>query len=105
MQFEGSKRYRDMLRYVSDLTTIIEQVHRIAKPEANICFIVADNVLHGKVFPVSGIIANLFLHHGFLDVVTKQRTIKSTRRRYPFGINGFANTMRDEYLVTGHKAE
>lgn len=102
-QFEGSKSYRAVLRYVSDLTSIVQEVHRVAKPGAAIVFIVADNVLHGKVFPVSTIIAELFSYVGLLGVATEMRAIKSTRRRYPFGINGFANTMRDEYLVTGRK--
>ena len=104
-QFEGGKSYRNILRYVSDLTAVVEQTYRVAKPGSKSIFIVADNVLDGKVFPVSGILAELFSHHGFSSVTTAKRTIKSTRRRYPFGINGFVNTMRDEYLVTGLKSE
>ncbi|MYE71130.1 MAG: site-specific DNA-methyltransferase [Dehalococcoidia bacterium] len=104
-KFEDGKSYRTILRYVSDLTAIIEQTHRVTKPGAEVVFIVADNVLEGKVFPVSGIVAELFSHHGFSYVTTTRRTIKSTRRRYPFGINGFVNTMKDEYLVTGRKPE
>lgn len=104
-QFEDGKIHRNILRYVSDLTAIVGQTYRVARPGAEATFIVADNVLDGKVFPVSGIVAELFSHHGFSSVTTTKRTIKSTRRRYPFGINGFVNTMRDEYLVTGRKPQ
>ncbi|MCY3570528.1 MAG: DNA methyltransferase [Chloroflexi bacterium] len=101
--FEDSDRYQDMLRYVSDLSSIVQGLHRVVKPDASIVFVVADNVLQGKVFPVSGIVSELFSASGMKGVTSQRREIKSTRRRYPFGINGFKSTMRDEYLVTGQK--
>ncbi|MXY88631.1 MAG: site-specific DNA-methyltransferase [Dehalococcoidia bacterium] len=103
--FEESKRYQDVLRYVSDLRAVIEQVNRVAKPRAKIAFVVADNVLNGNIFPTSRIVTELLADNDVSGIRKTQRTIKSTRRRYPFGINGFANTMRDEYLITGHKPE
>lgn len=101
--FQDSDRYQDMLRYVTDLSSIVQGLHRVVKDDASIVFVVADNVLQGKVFPVSGIVAELFATTGMKSVTTRRREIKSTRRRYPFGINGFKSTMRDEYLVTGQK--
>ena len=101
--FEESERYQDMLRYVYDLSLIVDEIHRVAKARAEIVFVVADNVIQGKVFPVSGIVAELFSDSGMSQVTTRRRKIKRTRRRYPFGINGFKSTMRDEYLITGHK--
>ena len=102
LPFEDNTGYRDMVRYVGDLASIVEQIHRVVRPGVKVVFIVADNVLQGKVFPVSAIVAKLFSYNGLVRVTTQKRTIKSTRRRYPFGINGFANTMRDEYLVTAY---
>ena len=67
-------------------------------------FVVADNVIAGTVLPVSAIIEDLLKRRGFSSVVATGRTIKNTRRRYPFGVNGFAGTMKDEYLVTGVKS-
>ena len=67
-------------------------------------FVVADNVKAGSVLPVSAIIENLLKRSGFSSVVATGRAIKTTRRRYPFGINGFAGPMTNEYLVTGVKS-
>lgn len=102
-RFEDSKRYRELSRYVIDIASIAQQIYRVARPGASCVFVVADNVLEGKVLPVSEVIAELLSYSGLLDVTTRKRAIKKTRRRYPFGINGFTNTMKDEYVVTGHK--
>ena len=102
-EFRDTKRYPDLLRYVADIASIVEQAYRVAKPGAQFVFVIADNVLQGRVLPVSGIVAELLSHNGLLDVTKQRRAIKSTRRRYPFGINGFSNTMKDEYVVTGHR--
>ena len=95
--------YRTISRYVMDLAAVIDQLHRVLKKRARVIFVVADNVIAGTVLPVSTIIEDLFKRSGFSDVEATGRTIKNTRRRYPFGVNGFAGPMKDEYLVTGVK--
>ena len=96
--------YRTISRYVMDLAAVIDQLHRVVKTRARVDFIVADNVIAGTVLPVSAIIEDLLKRSGFSSVTTTGRTIKNTRRRYPFGVNGFAGPMKDEYLITAVKS-
>ena len=96
--------YRTISRYVMDLAAVIDQIHRVARTRARVVFVVADNVIAGTVLPVSAIIEDLLKRSGFSSVTATGRTIKNTRRRYPFGVNGFAGPMRDEYLITGVKS-
>ncbi len=102
--FRDMPIYRNISRYVLDLAAVIDQLHRVVKARAKVVFVVADNVIAGTVLPVSAIIENLLKRSGFSSVAATGRTIKNTRRRYPFGVNGFAGTMKDEYLVTGVKS-
>ena len=101
--FRGTPVYRSILSYVADLVAVISQLHRVAEARAKVAFVVANNVIKGIVFPVSQIIEELLRSGGFSCVEVTGRTIKRTRRRYPFGINGFAGPMKDEYLITGAK--
>ncbi len=102
--FKDMPIYRTISRYVMDLITVIDQIHRVVKSTGRVVFVVADNVKAGTVVPVSGIIESLLKLSGFSSVVATSRAIKSTRRRYPFGINGFAGPMTNEYLITGVKS-
>ena len=102
--FRDMPIYRNISRYVLDLDAVIDQLHRVVKARAKVVFVVADNVIAGTVFPVSAIIETLLKRSGFSPVATTSRTIKNTRRRYPFGVNGFSSLMKDEYLVTGVKS-
>ena len=95
--------YRNISRYVADLVEVIHQLYRIARARAKVAFVVANNIIGGEVFPVSVIIEELLKRSGFSSVNVTRRTIKNTRRRYPFGVNGFAGPMKDEYLITGTK--
>ena len=101
--FMDTSIYRTISRYVMDLAAVMGQLHRVAKARARVAFVVADNYKAGLVLPVSAIVANLLQHNGFSSVKTTNRVIKTTRRRYPFGNNGFSGPMTDEYLVTGVK--
>ena len=101
--FRDMPIYRTISRYVMDLAAVIDQLYRVAKSTAKVVFVVADNVKAGTVLPVSAIIETLLNRSGFSSVVATSRAIKTTRRRYPFGINGFAGPMTNEYLVTGVK--
>ena len=101
--FRNTPVYKSILCYVADLTAVIKQLHRVAEGRGKVAFVVANNVIGGAVFPVSAIIEELLRSIGFLCVEVTPRTIKRTRRRYPFGINGFAGPMRDEYLITAAK--
>lgn len=101
--FQRAPIYRSILTYVADLSAVIEQLHRIATASSKVAFVVANNVIGGVVFPVSIIIEELLKSSGFSSVEVNRRTIKQTRRRYPFGKNGFAGPMKDEYLITGAK--
>lgn len=103
--FRDMPVYRSISRYVLDLAAVVDQLHRIAKPRAKVAFVIANNVIAGMVFPVSLIIEDLLRRNGFSSVVATRRTIKNTRRRYPFGVNGFTGPMKDEYLVTGIKSK
>ena len=101
--FKDMPIYRNISRYVLDLAALIDQLYRVMKSGSRVVFVVADNVIAGTVFPVSTIIEDLLKHSGFSSVVATGRTIKNTRRRYPFGPNGFTGPMKNEYLVTGFK--
>ena len=101
--FRDKPIYRNISRYVLDLSGILDQLHRVVKTKGKIAFVVANNVISGTVFPVSSIIEDLLKRSGFSSVETASRSIKNTRRRYPFGVNGFQGPMRDEYLITGVK--
>ena len=102
--FRDMAIYRNISRYVLDLAQVIDQLYRVVGSRGNVAFVVADNVIAGTVFPVSSIVEHLLVRSGFSSVVATGRTIKNTRRRYPFGINGFAGPMKNEYLVTGVKS-
>ena len=102
--FRDMPIYRTISRYVMDLAAVIDQLRRVVKSRAKVVLVVADNVIGGTVLPVSSIIEDLLKRSGFSSVVTTGRTIKNTRRRYPFGVNGFAGPMKNEYLVTGVKS-
>ena len=102
--FKDMPIYRTISRYILDLATVIDQLHRVVKSTAKVVFVVADNVKAGTVLPVSAIIENLLKRSGFSSVAATGRAIKTTKRRYPFGINGFAGPMTNEYLVTGVKS-
>ena len=101
--FRDMPIYRNISSYVADLVAVINQLHRVVKAKARVAFVVANNVIGGEVFPVSEIIEELMKRCGFSSVDVTRRTIKNTRRRYPFGVNGFAGPMKDEYLITGAK--
>ena len=101
--FRDMPIYRNISSYVADLAAVTNQLHRIVKARAHVAFVVANNVIGGKVLPVSTIIKQLLKHSGFSVVNVTRRTIKNTRRRYPLGANGFTGPMRDEYLITGAK--
>ena len=101
--FRDMPIYRNISSYVADLVAVINQLHRVVKAKARVAFVVANNVIGGEVFPVSAIIEELMKRCGFSSVDVTRRTIKNTRRRYPFGVNGFAGPMKDEYLITGAK--
>ena len=101
--FRDMPIYRTISRYVMDLAVVIDQLHRVLRKRARVVFVVADNVIAGTVLPVSAIVEDLLTRSGFSSVETTGRTIKNSRRRYPFGINGFAGPMKEEYMVTGVK--
>ena len=101
--FKDTPVYRNISRYVLDPAALIDQLYRVVKAGSKVVFVVADNVIAGTVFPVSTIIEDLLKHSGFSSVVATSRAIKNTRRRYPFGLNGFTGPMKNEYLVTGFK--
>ena len=101
--FQNRPIYGNILSYVADLVAVIGQLHRVAKNSAWVAFVVANNVIEGEIFPVSAIIEELLKSSGFSSVEVTRRTIKNTRRRYPFGKNGFAGPLKDEYLITGVK--
>ena len=101
--FKDTQIYRNISRYVLDLAALIDQLYRVMKAGSKVVFVVADNVIAGTVFPVSTIVEDLLKHSGFSSVVATGRAIKNTRRRYPFGLNGFTGPMKNEYLVAGFK--
>ena len=101
--FTDSAIYKSISRYVLDLAAVINQLHRVVRGGAPVLFVVANNVIGGAMFPVSAIVEELMKHGGFVSVSATNRAIKDSRRRYPFGVNGFSGPMRNEYLVAGFK--
>ncbi len=102
--FKRDPKYGAMAQYVVDLDGVIDELHRVLKPKADLLLLIGDNVIGGTVFPVSKIVVMLLRRHGFCAETPRRREIKSTRRRYPFGVNGFSGPMKDEYLVMGTKS-
>ena len=88
--FEGDPKYKRMTQYVLDLAGVIRELGRVLKPKGNVLLLIGDNVIGGRVFPTSEIVESLLRQHNFSTDPPRRRQIKSTRRRYPFGINGFA---------------
>ena len=101
--FQDMPIYGHISSYVTDMVKVIDQLYRVLTSGAKVAFVVANNVIGGKVFPVSEIIEELLKRSGFSSVETTRRSIKNTRRRYPFGPRGFAGPMTDEYLIVGAK--
>ena len=101
--FKDMTVYKNIAHYIKDMRMLTDQLYRVTKKGGTVVFVVADNVIAGKLFPVSAITEELLKCSGFSTVVVTPRTIKTTRRRYPFGVNGFTGTMRSEYLVTSVK--
>ena len=101
--FRDMPVFRNISRYVTDLVQVINELHRVANTRARVAFVVANNVIGGEILPVSAIIEELLKRRGFSSVDVTRRIIKNTRRRYPFGANGFTGPMKDEYLITGAK--
>ena len=95
--------YRNISRYVSDMGQVIGEIHRVANVEARVAFVVANNVIGGEVLAVSAIIEELLKQGGFSSVEVTRRTIKNSRRRYPFGANGF--TGPHEGRILDHRGE
>ena len=102
--FRGEPVYGSISRYVFDLAAIIEQLYRVLRSDGKVAFVVADNIIKARVFPVSIIVASLLRRSGFGFVNTDSRVIKRTKRRYPFGVNGFVGPMKNEYLITASKS-
>lgn len=102
--FKRMPVYRNIVQYVADIAAVIGQLYRVARKGSSIVFVVADNYIAKMLFPVSAIIGELLAQAGFSSVGITQRAIKKTRRRYPFGANGFDGPMQNEYLVYGVKA-
>ena len=105
LAFEDMAIYKNIVRYISDITKITNQLYRVVTIGGKVALVVADNVIAGKVFPVSAITKVLLNYSGFSSVAVTRRTIKTTRRRYPFGVNGFTGPMKNEYLVTAEKLD
>ena len=103
LAFEDMAIYKNIVRYISDIAKITNQLYRVVTIGGKVALVVADNVIEGKVFPVSAITKELLNYSGFSSVAVTRRTIKTTRRRYPFGVNGFTGPMKNEYLVTADK--
>lgn len=99
--FRGMRIYRNVARYVQDLSEVIDQLYRVVRVGGTVVVVVADNVLAGRVFPVSTIVKELMIQSGFSSVSLSQRTIRNTRRRYPFGNNGFTGPMKYEFTISG----
>ena len=99
--FREMHLYRNISRYVQDLCNVIDQLYRVVRVGGKVVIVVADNVLAGRVFPVSTIVMELMLRSGFSSVSHSRRTIRNTRRRYPFGNNGFTGPMKYEFTITG----
>ena len=101
--FKEMPIYKNISQYILDISLITNELYRVSKTDCSVAFVVANNVIAGLTFPVSTIIESLLEQCGFSSIVSTARTIKRTRRRYPFGSNGFAGPMRNEFLITGRK--
>lgn len=96
-------KYLPFCKYVDDLYQVIQSMASVVKEDGHAIWVVANNVVKGIETPIDQLVVDL-LHASALCVENVQtRTIDSTRRRYPFGRNGFTGLMKKEYVIVGRK--
>ena len=66
--FDDMAIYKNIVRYIDDIAKITEQLYRVVKLGGKVALVVADNVIAGKVFPVSAITKELLNYSGFSSV-------------------------------------
>ena len=75
----------------------------ILKPGKIVTLVLANNAIEGVVIPIDEIVVHLLELNGFISVGSRERKIKSHRRRYPFGIQGFKGPMNVENVLQAVK--
>lgn len=86
-------------RYVLDLHSIIRGLGRALKRGKDLTFVLGNNEIRGVVLPNVDITLELLRLNGFTSVNSVRREIRSTSRRYPYGLRGFKGPMRWEYVI------
>ena len=87
-------------RYITDMDKVINGCEYVLKANGRLIFVLADNRINGNVVPVVRIVMEMLGTHGFREVISEQRKIQQSRRRYPFSFKGVMDT---ETIITALK--
>lgn len=92
-----------LCRYIWDVNGVLEQTYRILRPGRTITLVLANNSIKKVTVPIVPMVVEMLQRAGFDSVSLEEREIDSSRRRYPYGIRGFTELMRTEYLIHAKK--
>lgn len=100
----NQKRTQDVLSFYIDFDKCIEELHRVTKKGAFLCFVVGNRTVKGVQIPTDDIIVELFQsrnhykhHHTFIRNIPHKRMPKLNS---PTNISGnHAVTMNEEWII------
>jgi DNA modification methylase len=101
---KDQKRARDVLSFYIDFDKCVQEIHRVTKKGAFLCFVVGNRTVKGMQIPTDEIITELFQaknhykhHHTFIRNIPHKRMPKLNS---PSNISGnHAVTMNEEWIV------
>ena len=95
--------HRRLCKYIVELNSVVIQFRRLLRKGGQATFVIGNNLIQGHTVPTSQILANILERSGLTDLRIEPRTIKTDRRRYPFGVGGFKGPMESEFIVHASK--
>ena len=101
----SSATHRNLCKYIVELYSVVVKFAGLLKHGGKSSFVVGNNVIKDHVVPMADILASMLEASGLECVSIDERTIRTDRRRYPFGVAGFKGLMTSEFVVRAHKPE
>ncbi len=92
-----------LCKYLEDIDAVIDGLIRVLKSGKPLTFVIANNCIRRVTIPVVRIVAELLERHGCIQIQIERREIRSSRRRYPYGLKGFRGLMESEYVICAVK--